>query len=119
VGRVTADSNPPGVQFFAIQAEGGLTVVECARPVERPVDAESADWLRRLSAGGALRGEAEAELHGRLVRIALAEVSRRAGSTPVAGPELADVAHQAADDVIGLAAITGSRDRGQRDAAAT
>jgi RNA polymerase sigma-70 factor (ECF subfamily) len=34
------------------------------------------------------------------VRIALAEVSRRSASTPVTGPELTDVAHQAADDAM-------------------
>jgi RNA polymerase sigma-70 factor, ECF subfamily len=75
--------------------------VELAGPTERELDAESADWLRRLSAGaGALRQQAERELHARLVRIALAEVSRRSASTPVTGPELTDVAHQAADDAM-------------------
>jgi RNA polymerase sigma-70 factor (ECF subfamily) len=57
--------------------------------------------VRRLSAGNALRRqEAEGELHARLLRIALAEVSRRSASTPVTGPELTDVAHQAADDAM-------------------
>jgi RNA polymerase sigma-70 factor, ECF subfamily len=80
---------------------GSVAVVECAEPAERELDAESADWLRRLSAcGGVRRQKAEGELHARLLRIALAEVSRRAGSTPVAGPELTDVAHQAADDAM-------------------
>ena len=75
--------------------------MELAGPTERELDAESADWLRRLSAGtGALRQQAERELHARLVRIALAEVSRRSASTPVTGPELTDVAHQAADDAM-------------------
>jgi RNA polymerase sigma-70 factor, ECF subfamily len=75
--------------------------VELADPAERELDAASADWLRRLSAGEvALRQEAERELHARLVRIALAEVNRRSGSTPVSGQELTDVAHQAADDAM-------------------
>ena len=78
-----------------------MASVELAGPTERELDAESADWLRRLSAGaGALRQQAERELHARLVRIALAEVSRRSASTPVTGPELTDVAHQAADDAM-------------------
>ena len=64
------------------------------------LDAESADWLRRLSAGWRQRQAAERELHARLVRIALAEVRRRSASTPVTGPELNDVAHQAADDAM-------------------
>jgi RNA polymerase sigma-70 factor (ECF subfamily) len=59
------------------------------------------DWLRRLSASdGAPRVEAERELYARLVRIALAEVNRRSGSTPVTGQELTDVAHQAAGDAM-------------------
>jgi RNA polymerase sigma-70 factor, ECF subfamily len=80
---------------------GSVASVELAGPTERELDAESADWLRRLSAGaGALRQQAERELHARLVRIALAEVSRRSASTPVTGSELTDVAHQAADDAM-------------------
>jgi RNA polymerase sigma-70 factor (ECF subfamily) len=80
---------------------GSVESVELAEPTERELDAESADWLRRLSAGDGLRRqEAEGELHARLVRIALAEVNRRSGSTAVTGPELTDVAHQAADDAM-------------------
>jgi RNA polymerase sigma-70 factor, ECF subfamily len=64
------------------------------------LDEESSVWLRRLGAGGGERQAAERELHARLVRIALAEVRRRSASTAVAGPELDDVAHQAADDAM-------------------
>jgi RNA polymerase sigma-70 factor (ECF subfamily) len=75
--------------------------VERAGPAERELDAESADWVRRLSAvDGVRRQGAEGELHARLLRIALAEVRRRSGSTPVDGPELIDVAHQAAGDAM-------------------
>ena len=56
--------------------------------------------MRRLGAGGGERQAAERELHARLVRIALAEVQRRSASTPVAGPELDDVAYQAAGDAM-------------------
>jgi RNA polymerase sigma-70 factor (ECF subfamily) len=69
------------------------------RPTEDP-DEESAGWLRRLGAAGGAGQAAERELHARLVRIALAEVRRRAASTPVTGPELDDVAHQAAGDAM-------------------
>jgi RNA polymerase sigma-70 factor, ECF subfamily len=62
------------------------------------LDEESAGWLRRLGAGE--REAAERELYARLVRIALAEVRRRSASTPVTGPELDDVAHQAAGDAM-------------------
>ena len=51
------------------------------------LDEESSAWLHRLGTAGAERQAAERELHARLVRIALAEVRRRAASTPVAGPE--------------------------------
>jgi RNA polymerase sigma-70 factor (ECF subfamily) len=64
------------------------------------LDEESAAWLRRLGAGGGDRQAAERELHARLVRIALAEVRRRSASSPVTGPELDDVAHQAAGDAM-------------------
>jgi RNA polymerase sigma-70 factor, ECF subfamily len=75
--------------------------VEHAGLAERELDAESADWLRRLSASdGGPRVEAERELYARLMRIALAEVNRRSASTPVTGQELTDVAHQAAGDAM-------------------
>jgi RNA polymerase sigma-70 factor (ECF subfamily) len=43
---------------------------------------------------------AERELHARLVRIARAEVRRRSAGTAVTGPELDDIAHQAAADAM-------------------
>ena len=79
---------------------GSLAGVECASGPAGDLDAESAAWLRRLVAGGGEQQAAERELHAKLVRIALAEVSRRSGSTPVTGPELDDLAHQAAADAM-------------------
>jgi RNA polymerase sigma-70 factor, ECF subfamily len=79
---------------------GSLWGVEGARVGAQDLDEESSAWLRRLGAAGAERRAAERELHARLVRIALAEVRRRAATTPVAGRELGDVAHQAADDAM-------------------
>src|ERR1700761_5987315 len=81
-------------------AGGSLWGVEPAMLPTQDLDEESAGWLRRLDAAGGERQAAERELHARLVRIALAEVRRRAGSTPVTGQELDDVAHQAADDAM-------------------
>ena len=74
--------------------------MERARVPAADLDEESAVWLRRLGGGGGERQAAERELHARLVRIALAEVRRRSASTPVTGPELDDVAHQAAGDAM-------------------
>jgi len=75
--------------------------VQLARSAPRELDDESASWLRRLSSASlAERQAAERELHGRLIRIARSEVRRRSAGTPVTGPELDDVAHQAGDDAM-------------------
>jgi RNA polymerase sigma-70 factor, ECF subfamily len=74
--------------------------VKAARLPTEALDEESAAWLRRLGADDRQRQTAERELYARLVRIALAEVRRRSGSTPVTGPELDDVAYQAAGDAM-------------------
>jgi RNA polymerase sigma-70 factor (ECF subfamily) len=75
--------------------------VQLARSTTPELDEESAGWLRRLgSAASAERPAAERELHDRLVGIARAEIRRRSASTPVTGPELDDVAHQAAGDAM-------------------
>src|ERR1700761_5520422 len=81
-------------------AGGSLAGVECARVQPENLDEESSAWLQRLGATGRERDEAERELHARLVRIAHTEVRRRSAGTPVAGQELDDVAHQAADDAM-------------------
>jgi hypothetical protein len=62
---------------------GSLAGVEGARGSAQNLDEESSAWLYRLGAAGGERRAAERELHARLVRIALAEVRRRAASTPV------------------------------------
>jgi RNA polymerase sigma-70 factor (ECF subfamily) len=56
-------------------------------------DAESAEWLRALADEDE---QAYADLHARLLRIARAELARRGGQ--ITGPELDDLAHQAAAD---------------------
>jgi RNA polymerase sigma-70 factor (ECF subfamily) len=83
-----------------MEQPGTLSGVEPARIPTAGLDELSAAWLRRLGSEGGERQAAERELHATLVRIALAEVRRRAASTPVTGPELDDVAHQAADDAM-------------------
>jgi RNA polymerase sigma-70 factor (ECF subfamily) len=67
-------------------------------------DAESAEWLEALAGTGPRREEALARLHEMLVRVARGEVARRAPRLQLAGPELDDLAHQAAADA--LVAIT-------------
>jgi hypothetical protein len=67
---------------------------------ERELDAESADWLRALVSSGPDRELALARLHAMLLRVARSELRRREGRHPVTGPELDDLAHQAADDAL-------------------
>jgi RNA polymerase sigma-70 factor (ECF subfamily) len=75
--------------------------VQLARSTTPEQDEETASWLRRLvSSVSAERQVAERELHDKLLRIAQAEVRRRSASTPVTGPELDDLAHQAAGDAM-------------------
>jgi RNA polymerase sigma-70 factor, ECF subfamily len=69
------------------------------------LDAESAEWLRALAGTGRRREAALARLHELLVRIAQGEVRRRGPRLRVTGPELDDLAYQAAADA--LVAITG------------
>lgn len=60
---------------------------------------ESAEWVRGLGAAdGAERERAAARLHGLLLRVARAEARRRSGQLRISGPELDDLAHQAAAD---------------------
>ena len=68
------------------------------------LDAESAEWRRALVGTGPRREEALVRLHGLLLRIARGEVARRGPRLQLSGPELDDLAHQAADDA--LVAIT-------------
>jgi RNA polymerase sigma-70 factor, ECF subfamily len=67
-------------------------------------DPESAEWLRVLGGGGPEQEAAQARLHGLLLRIAQREVQRRGPRLRITGPELEDLAYQAAADA--LMAIT-------------
>src|SRR6266550_2352342 len=69
------------------------------------LDADSAEWLRVLADSGPRREAALARLHEMLLRIARGEVRRRGPRLQVTGPELDDLAYQAAADA--LVAITG------------
>lgn len=64
------------------------------------LDAESADWLRALRGTGTHREAALVRLHEVLLRAARGEVRRRSGLLRTTGPELEDLAHQAAADAL-------------------
>jgi len=64
-------------------------------------DAESKEWIGRLRPGHPRHQDAVARLHAVLVRVAVHELSRRRGQLgAIAGPELDDLAQQAADDAL-------------------
>ena len=98
-------AGPPG------DMPGSIAVMTPADPAQDrtplplgPLDPESGAWLSTLTCAGAEREAALARLHGLLVRIARAEVRRRGPRVRITGPELDDLAHQAAADA--LLAIT-------------
>lgn len=64
------------------------------------LDPESAAWLAALERDGEPDEAAIARLHGLLLRVSLREVRRRSGQLRVAGPELDDLANQAAADAV-------------------
>jgi len=74
-------------------------------PAAPRLDPESAEWLRTLAGTSPRREAALARLHEMLVRIARSEVRRRGPRLRITGPELDDLAYQAAADA--LMAITG------------
>ena len=69
------------------------------------LDPDSAEWVRTLGSTGAEREAASARLHALLVPIARSAARRRGAALRIEGPELDDLAHQAAADA--LLAITG------------
>jgi hypothetical protein len=73
-------------------------------PVTPEPGPDSARWLQALADTGPRRESALAELHAMLVRAARREVARRGPHQQITGPELEDLAYQAAGDA--LMAIT-------------
>lgn len=64
------------------------------------MDMDSASWLTALGGSGTSRDSALARLHQMLLRVAVHEAHRRRPATRIGGPELDDLAHQAADDAM-------------------
>ena len=63
-------------------------------------DSDSGQWIRVLSGAGPQREAGLARLHELLLRIARAELQRRRGQFRITGPELDDLAYQAAADAL-------------------
>lgn len=66
--------------------------------ISEPPDAVSCAWVRSLTSAGPEREDSTRRLHALLLRAARRETLRRTGLGGVAGRELEDLAHQAADD---------------------
>ena len=75
------------------------------RVVSAEVAGENEVWVRELSGDGDQREGASRRLYEVLLRAARSEVGRRASRLRLAGPELDDIAHQAAADVAGTARV--------------
>jgi RNA polymerase sigma-70 factor, ECF subfamily len=78
-----------------VDAIEGASAQVSAKP---PLDPESVAWLEGLS--GDRREETTGRLRERLLRIARGEVNRRRPQLDFGGPELEDVAEQAASDAV-------------------
>ena len=63
-------------------------------------DHDADAWVRGLGASGPAYDETVARLYDLLLRVARAEVHRRRAQLSIAGPELDDLAHQAAADAV-------------------
>ena len=64
------------------------------------MDKDSSTWVTALSGHGAECRAAQARLHELLLKVGLKEAYRRGPAARIAGPELEDIAHQAADDAM-------------------
>ncbi len=64
------------------------------------LDPDSQRWVRSLTGTGEQRETALARLHEMLLRIAQSELRRRGGQLRITGPELDDLAYQAAADAM-------------------
>jgi RNA polymerase sigma factor (sigma-70 family) len=68
--------------------------------VDPEIDRENACWVNALAATSPGRDAACSELYRLLLRVGLAEARRRAPLLRLHGPELEDIAHQAAADAV-------------------
>lgn len=64
------------------------------------MDMDSPSWIAALTDVGVTRNAALACLHEMLLKVAIHEAYRRGPMFRIGGPELNDVAHQAADDAM-------------------
>ncbi len=73
------------------------SVMRAAKPA---LDPDSAAWVEGLTSKGPVHEETVVRLHDLLLRVARSEARRRRGQLSIGGPELDDLAHQAAADAV-------------------
>lgn len=94
---------PQAVGGLGFRRIGRAMAADHAAPRSRDLaelDPESAEWVRSLSSDASGQDAALGRLHAMLVRAALAESHRRSSQLAISGPELEDLAHQAAADAL-------------------
>ncbi len=87
----------------------GLRAWKPRRTLERSLDPASVAWLQDLTTAGPVRADAEQRLHALLLRACRAELGRRAPRAGLTGPDVDDLAEQAATDA--TLAVLGKLDR--------
>ena len=83
-----------------VKSEGFESLSQVRVVVSPEVAAENHVWVSDLSSGGDRRELASRHLYEVLLRAGRAEVGRRAAMLRLIGPELDDIAHQAAADAL-------------------
>ncbi|MFI6347497.1 sigma-70 family RNA polymerase sigma factor [Streptomyces sp. NPDC050560] len=101
----TASDSPGGVTGRVASKEADQAPNTRAAPNGPPpppggLDGESAAWVRSLTSEGPGYEEACERLHALLLRVALGTARRRGPRYRITGPELDDLAHQAAADAL-------------------
>ena len=84
-----------------------------SRAEDRALDRESAAWVQGLTGSGPAHDEKVTLLHELLLRVARSEVRRRSRQLAIAGPELDDLAHEAAADAVIAVVAKVARFRGE------
>ena len=77
----------------------GQAALDCPLD-DRNLDAASVAWLEGVRSVGPVHDATTGRLYELLLRVARSEARRRGGQLQIAGPELDDLAHQAAADAV-------------------
>lgn len=97
----TETRRAPRATLFCVPQSEPATSLEMGG-AGRSLDPESTKWLDSLR--GARKDEAIGQLHDLLLRVARSEIRRRNTGGQITGPEVDDLAHQAAADAVLLIA---------------